>query len=224
MELYVARPARKPRGAVIVMQEAFGVTSHIADVVERTARAGYQAVAPALFHRTAASPLSYDDRPAVFTHLQALSQQGLLGDLDATLAALGAAGFEHSQVGIVGFCMGGSVTVLAASSYRLGAAVSFYGGGVREGRFGMPPLVELARELVTPWLGLYGEADEGIPMDDVDALRSAAGAAKVPTEVISYPGAQHGFHCDDRPAVFDVVAAAAAWERTLDWFAAYLGH
>ena len=84
---------------------------------------------------------------------------------------LGAAGFSASQTGIVGFCLGGSVVVLAAARHALGAAVTFYGGGIAAGRFGMPPLAELAPELKTPWLGLFGDLDQSIPSDQVEAMR-----------------------------------------------------
>src|SRR4051812_41507254 len=154
------------RGGVLVIQEAFGVNGHIEDVTRRVAAAGYRAVAPHLFHRSGDPELSYDELPAVMPHMQALSMDGLLTDLDACLDYLReSAELAPDRIGVVGFCMGGSVAGLAAARRRLGAAVSFYGGGVAEGRFGMPPLVELAPEFVTPWLGLYGEQDQGIPVE-----------------------------------------------------------
>jgi carboxymethylenebutenolidase len=103
--------------------------------------------------------------------------------------------------------MGGSVTFLAAARRTLGAGVTFYGGGVGEGRFGMPPLVEMAPGLQTPWLGLYGDEDQGIPVDQVEALRQAAATAPVPTEIVRYADAGHGFHCDARPDSFHEASA-----------------
>nr|MDT0663572.1 dienelactone hydrolase family protein [Micromonospora sp. DSM 115978] len=98
----------------------------------------------------------------------------------------------------------------------LGAAVSFYGGGVSASAWdGVPPLVELAPSLKTPWLGLYGEQDALISVDDIVSLREAASAAGVPTEMVSYPGAGHAFHSDDREAVYRPAAATDAWARTL---------
>lgn len=220
--LTVAEPARDPVGAVIIVQEAFGVTAHIADVCERAAAAGYLAVAPHLFHRSGDPVLAYDDIDAVRPYLGTLDPDGLTADLDAALGYLAARGLPAGRVGVVGFCMGGTVALWAGTVRPLGAAVSFYGGGVREGRFGLPPLVELAGRLQVPWLGLYGDRDTGIPVDQVEQLRVAAAGAAVPTELVRYPHGQHGFHCDARPAVYDAAAAADGWRRTLAWLAAHL--
>ena len=217
MELYDAEPEGTPRGAVIVLQEAFGVNHHIEDVTRRFAQAGYRAIAPHLFHRSGDPALEYDNFEKIMPHMQALSEAGLLEDLDVTLKYLADAGFAASRVGVVGFCMGGSVTFLAAARRALGAAVTFYGGGVTEGRFGMSPLVEMAPGLLTPWLGLFGDEDQGIPVDQVEALRTAAAKASVPTEIVRYAGAGHGFHCDARPDSYHEASARDGWSRTLEW-------
>jgi len=167
MGLYDVEPEGAPRGAVLVLQEAFGVNDHIEDVTRRFAKEGFRAVAPHLFHRSGDPVLDYGNFEKIMPHMQALSEAGLLADLDASLAYLSHAGFPALSVGVVGFCMGGSVTFLAAARRTLGAGVTFYGGGVAEGRFGMPPLVEMAPGLQTPWLGLYGDEDQGIPVDQV---------------------------------------------------------
>jgi carboxymethylenebutenolidase len=99
----------------------------------------------------------------------------------------------------------------------LGAAVTFYGGGVAEGRFGLPAAVDVASRLQAPWLGLYGDRDKGIPVEQVEALRAAAAEAPVPTEIVRYPDAGHGFNCADR-ASFHPPSAADAWARTLAFF------
>lgn len=201
----------------MVLQEAFGVSAHIEDVCRRFAAAGWLAAAPQLFHRTGGPALSYDDLPAAREHMSALQADDLLEDVDASLKHLADAGIAMSSAAVVGFCMGGSVALAAAARRPLAAAVSFYGGGVREGRFGFPPLRELAPQLQTPWLGLYGDEDQSIPVADVEQLRAAAAQAPVPTEIVRYPGAGHGFHCDDRPDHFRPDAARDAWARTLDW-------
>lgn len=221
MAVYDAAPETDPSGAVIVIQEAFGVNDHIEDVTRRFARAGYRAVSPHLFHRSGDPTLPYDDFTQVMPHMKALSAEGIADDLDATLAYLSGAGFAEKKVGIVGFCMGGTVAFHAAVRHGLGAAVSFYGGGVAEGRFGYPSQVGEAPKLQTPWLGLFGDRDQGIPVDEVEQLRSAASSAPVPTEVVRYPNAEHGFHCDARPS-YDQQSAGDAWTRTLDWFGRYL--
>jgi carboxymethylenebutenolidase len=221
MDLYEVEPVGAARGAVIVVQEAFGVTDHIEDVCRRFADAGYRAVAPHLFHRSGDPVIGYDEMDKVIPHIMELKADDLLADLDATIDRLGEAGFEPAQIGIVGFCMGGSVVFLAAARRSLGAGVTFYGGGVSQGRFGMPPLVELATELKTPWLGLFGDADQSIPVADVEALRAAVAGARVPAEIVRYPGADHGFHCDARSSYHEA-SAKDGWKRTLDWFGSHL--
>ena len=87
-----------------------------------------------------------------------------------------------------------------------------------------PPLVADAGRLQTPWLGLFGDLDTGIPPEDVEAVRAALDAADpVPHEIVRYADADHGFHCNDRPAVYDPTAAVDAWDRTLAWFDRFLG-
>lgn len=221
MALYDVEPDGEVRGAVIVIQEAFGITDHIEDVCRRFAKEGYRAVAPHLFHRTGDPVIGYDEMQNVMPHLGALTADGLESDLVATIAYLEGVGFAPEQIGIVGFCMGGSVTFLAAARHALGGAVSFYGGGVAAGRFGMPSLLELATELKTPWLGLFGDRDQSIPVEQVEQLREAVEQAVVDTDVVRYPDAEHGFHCDARPSYHEV-SAKDAWQRTLDWFGSHV--
>lgn len=217
MGLYDAEPRGAARGAVIVLQEAFGVNDHIEDVCHRFAEEGYRALAPHLFHRSGDPVLEYSSIEKVMPHIQPLSEKGFMADLDATLDHLSSAGFGASRIGVVGFCMGGTVAFLAAVRLPLGAAVTFYGGGIEEGRFGMRPLVELAPDLETPWLGLFGDLDRGIPVEQVESLRSAISQARVPAEIVRYPEAGHGFHCDARGS-FHEASAKDAWRRTLEWF------
>jgi carboxymethylenebutenolidase len=222
MAVYEATPEGDPRAAVIVVQEAFGVNDHIQDVTRRFAREGYHAVAPHLFHRAGGGTAPYDDFSKVFPLFEGLDDAALLVDIDATVLALGERGFDPDRIGVVGFCMGGRISFLVAARRRLGAAVGFYGGGIVTARFPQfPPLVDETPALQTPWLGLFGDADESIPVEDVERLRTALDAAPVAHEVVRYPDAGHGFHCDVRPA-FEPDAAADAWERTQAWFAMHL--
>ena len=216
--LTIRHPDAPPVGGVVVIQEAFGVTTHIEAVCQRLADVGWLAVAPHLFHRSGDPVLPYDDFSQVARHFSALTPEGILADVDAALGFIDDAGFPVDTAGIVGFCMGGTVALTMAAERQVGAAVSFYGGGVLKGRFGFPPLVESAPRLRAPWLGLYGERDGGIPVEDVERLREAAAQAEVPTEVVLYAEAGHGFNRDGSP---DYVESAAtdAWARTLDWFA-----
>jgi carboxymethylenebutenolidase len=127
-----------------------------------------------------------------------------------------------SSTGIVGFCLGGSVALLAATRHPFGAAVTFYGGGVAQGRLGIPPLIDIAAELRAPWLGLYGDQDPSIPVDEVEKLRVEAAKANVPTSIVRYPEAGHAFHCDPRPSNYHEASARDAWGKAVDWFGRYL--
>jgi carboxymethylenebutenolidase len=216
--LSIHHPDQPAVGGVIVVQEAFGVTDHIEDVCERLAGVGWLAVAPHLFHRTGDAVLSYDDFSQVRPHMAALTADGILADIDAGFAYLEGAGFPSDTAGIVGFCMGGTVALATAVERQIGGAVTFYGGGVVAGRFGFPPLVELAPKLRAPWLGLFGDDDQGIPVAEVEQLAAAAATAEVRTEVVRYPDAGHGFHRDGSGAYVEA-PAKDAWMRTLDWFA-----
>jgi carboxymethylenebutenolidase len=225
MALYEALPDGAAVQAVIVIQEAFGVNEHIRDVTRRFAAAGYHAVAPSLFHRSGGGSIddySNIDFNDVFKMFEGVSDDGVLADVDATLEHLHAAGFGDEQIGIVGFCFGGRVTFLVSAHRALGAAVGFYGGGiVSQGHFPFPPLIGESATLRTPWLGLFGDDDGGIPIEDVEQLREALRAAPVDADVVRYAGAGHGFHCDMR-ADYHPEAAGDAWQRTLDWFEAHL--
>ena len=223
MPVYEVVPEGTARGAVVVIQEVFGVNPHIQDVTRRFGAAGYHAVAPHLFHRTGSPELGYDDFSKVMPHMQALTDDKLLADVDATVAHLAAAGWGSPQTGLVGFCFGGRISFLVATARPLGAAVGFYGGGIVTARFPLfPALVERAGDLKAPWLGLFGDLDESIPVEDVERLRNELGGSgtPVPHEIVRYPEAGHGFHCDAREGHFHEASAADAWQKTLDW----LGH
>lgn len=205
--------------ALVVLQEAFGVNDHIRSLLEMFADAGFYAAAPELFWRAGSPEIDYDRFPDAMSALATLSREGLEEDLAATAGLLASAGFASASIGVVGYCMGGSVSLFAATTGLVGAAVSFYGGGVENGRFGLPPLVELAPDLRAPWLGLYGDLDQGIPPEQVEALRGAARRASVASEIVRYADAAHGFNCDGRPAVFNPAASADATRRTLAFLA-----
>ncbi len=222
MEAYTAVPATSPMAAIIVLQEAFGVTRYIESVADRLAREGYFAIAPALFHRSGSPVLDYTDIAAVRPHMQAMTGEGIRMDLDAVMAELAHRGFERSRIGAIGFCMGGSLALYVATYCAIGASVGFYGGGVTEGRLGLPSLRELAEDLQVPWLGLYGDLDHGIPVDDVEQLRAVLDRVDVPTKIVRYPDAGHGFHCHDRPKAFHQQSASAGWAVALEWFTRYL--
>jgi carboxymethylenebutenolidase len=223
MPTYEATPEGPPRGGIVVIQEAFGVTDHIENVCERLAAAGWTAIAPALFHRQGSPVFSYDtDFSEIRPVMGTLTREGLTMDLAAAFDYLESAGFSGTRRAIIGFCMGGSVSLFAGTEHQLGAAVTFYGGGVSVGRFGLPSLIDLAPSLQTPWLGAYGDQDASITVDEVEGLRSAAAAAPVEVELVRYADAGHGFNCDDRPSAYNAEAAADAWARALAFFDTHL--
>jgi carboxymethylenebutenolidase len=224
MRLYEARPSAGPRGGVVVIQEAFGVNPHIEDVTLRAAAAGYHAVAPDMFHRSGpGSIVEYGHFDKVIEFFTAVANDdNILADVDVALEHLRNAGFADNQIGIVGFCFGGRVTFLTAARRALGAAVGFYGGGIVNARFPQfPALVGEAATLRTPWLGLFGDQDASIPVDDVEQLRAALKEAPVDAEVVRYPEAGHGFHCDKRDD-YRADDARDAWARCLQWFDTHL--
>jgi carboxymethylenebutenolidase len=213
------------RGGVVVIQEAMGLTGHIAAVGDRFAAAGYTAVAPAIYHRTGDPVFEGSfDFGDVAPHMQAVSDADVLADIDESLAILAEHGLSADRCGVIGFCMGGRLAFLAAARRILGAAVTFYGGGIARTRFdNLPALIGEAADLQTPWLGLFGDLDQGITVEDVEAIRSAVADAPVPTEVVRYADANHGFFNDTR-AAFHPAAAADAWARTLAWFETHLAN
>jgi carboxymethylenebutenolidase len=222
MRLYSCVPEGGAARAVIVIQEAGGVTDYIEDVTRRFANVGYHAVAPALFHRAGGGTAAYGEFEKVAQLFEGLTDAGILMDVGAAIAHLHEQGFDDDSIGIVGFCFGGRVTFLAALEFALGAAVGFYGGGIVSPRFpGMPPLLARAFELETPWLGIFGDLDAVIPVADVDELRKRLAELDVPTDVLRYATAEHGFHSETRPS-FNAAAATDAWARTLNWLAEHL--
>nr|WP_271211127.1 dienelactone hydrolase family protein [Rhodococcus wratislaviensis]GLK36893.1 hypothetical protein GCM10017611_37500 [Rhodococcus wratislaviensis] len=215
-------PEGPVRGGVVVIQEAFGVTGHIVDVCRRFAAAGYHAVAPHLFHRSGDPVLEYDDMKSAMSLIGELTAAHIDEDVDGAVAALSAASIDPRNTAIVGFCMGGTVAFHTATRLDLGAAVSFYGGGIANGRFGYPSQLDVAGQLSTPWLGLFGDRDKGIPTEEVEELRAAVAHAPVDTDIVRNADAEHGFHCDDRPAVYNEEAARDGWARTLQWFGTHV--
>mgnify|MGYP006166474181 CR=1 FL=1 len=212
---YVAKPAGTPKGGIVVLQEIFGVNSHIRSVADGYAAEGYFVVAPATFHRVKADvELGYTEADmgtgfGFKTAVDGLPEPGVMADIQAAIdhAAVGGSG----KVGIVGYCWGGLLTWRSACSLSgLSAAVPYYGGG-------MTTPDEAARRPQCPVLAHFAEQDHWIPMDTVEAFR----AAQPGVEVHSYD-AHHGFNCDQRGASHPP-SAALACERTLAFFARHLG-
>lgn len=211
---YEARPAGAARGAVVVIQEIFGVNSHIRSVADGYAAQGYLAVAPATFHRVKPGvELGYSEADmgegfGYKTAVEALPAPGVLQDIQTAIDH--AARASGGRVGIVGYCWGGLLTWRAACLLSgLSAAVPYYGGGVTT-----PD--EVARSPKVPVLAHFAEEDKWIPLDSVQAFAQARPEVQVHTYA-----AHHGFNCDHRGA-WHAPSAQLARERTLAFFAEHL--
>lgn len=197
-----SRPHVTPKGALIVVQEIFGLNSHIRQVADRFANYGYVAIAPALFDLVhPGTELAYDEA-GVARGRAIVEELGFNGALDGVRGAFDFLEAEF-KVGIVGYCWGGSVAFL--TNTRLGLpAVSYYGGRT------VPLLKERPK---APLMLHFGENDPIIPPEDVEKHREALPSA----EIHVWPGAGHGFNCDQR-ADYNPEVAAQAMTRTLGFF------
>ena len=214
---YVAEPAGKPRGAVVVLQEIFGVNRHIREVADGYAADGYLAVAPSTFHRVKPGvELGYEATDmqagiALKAEVEALPAPGVMADIQATVDH--AARASGGKVGVVGYCWGGLLTWRAACMLEgVAAAAPYYGGGVTT-------QTEAARTPGCPVLAHFGEKDHWIPLDGVQAFEAHHRAHGVQVHVYA---ADHGFNCDHRGS-YDAAAARLARERTLAFFAQHVG-
>lgn len=222
MPAYRAAPAGKTGlPVVLVVSEIFGVHEYIADVCRRLAKEGYLAIAPELFARYG-DPRAYDSVADLYAAVVAkVPDAGVAKDLDACVAWAAKNGGDVARLAITGFCWGGRQTWLyAAHNPALKAGVAWYGvlDGAATDRTPKFPL-DLAAQIKAPVLGLYGSADQGIPMDDVDAMRSELTKAGSKSQIHVYEGAPHAFHADYRPT-FRKDAAEDGWKRLLAWFRA----
>ncbi|MBX3660568.1 MAG: dienelactone hydrolase family protein [Ramlibacter sp.] len=210
---YVAQPEGTPRGGVVVLQEIFGVNSHIRSVADGYAAAGYLAVAPATFHRVKPGvDLGYtpDDMAAgsaLKAAVEALPAPGVMQDIQAAIRHAAGAG----KVGIVGYCYGGLLTWRAACQLDgLSAAAPYYGGGMTAG-------ADLTRQPKVPVMAHFADQDSYIPLDSIKAFEQAQ-----PTVEVHLYSGHHGFNCDQRGS-YSAGPAATARERTLDFFSKHLG-
>jgi carboxymethylenebutenolidase len=221
---YFARPAGVSNPPVIVVaMEIFGLHEYIKDVTRRLAKLGAFAVAPDYYFRKGVDLTKITEIKDLLPIVNAKPDAELLSDLDATVAWAKSQGGDTTRLGIVGFCRGGrTVWEYAAHSGALKAGVAFYGPPVDPPNIPSWPKspTQLAPELKAPVLGLYGEADTGIPVATVEALKEALAANKKTAEFKIYPGAPHGFHADYR-ASYRKEAAEDAWNRMQAWFKKY---
>ena len=225
MPAYRAAPVGKANAPVVlVVSEIFGVHEHIADVARRFAKAGYCAIAPELFVRQGDAGSYGEISKLVSEVIAKVPDEQVMGDLDATAAWAKAQGADTTKLAVTGFCWGGRITWLySAHNPGIKAGVAWYGRLVGASNPLQPTNpVELAGKVNGPVLGLYGAADQGIPVDTVDKMKTAlatGSAAAKKSEFVVYPDAPHGFHADYRPSYRKDVAEDG-WKRCLAWFKA----
>src|SRR5436305_7906870 len=217
---YFARPngVRNPP-VVLVAMEIFGLHEYIKDVTRRLAQLGALAVAPDYYFRKGVDLTKITEIPQLLPIVNSKPDAELLSDLDSTVAWAKSQGGDTGRLGIIGFCRGGrTVWEYAAHSSALKAGVAFYGSLVDPANPVWPKSpTQLAPEMKAPVLGVYGEADQGIPVTQVEAMKAALAAANKPAEFKIYPGAPHGFHADYRPS-YRKEAADDAWQQMQAWF------
>jgi carboxymethylenebutenolidase len=203
---YLAAPPARPRGALVVLQEIFGVNAHIRKVVDDFAAEGYTVIAPSLFDRVRRGiQLGYtpEGMQEGRGYVQQLAPEATMRDIAAALAVV-----KHSgRAGTVGYCWGGMLAYLAASQLPMACAVVYYGKVTNH----------LEQRPKCPVMYHFGAEDRSISAADVERVRAAYPEAPVYT----YDGAGHGFNCDQRDS-YNPQAAALARQRTLEFFARYI--
>jgi carboxymethylenebutenolidase len=205
LSAYLAEPAGKPSGGIVVIQEIFGITRHIRAVADQYAAAGFFTLAPALFDRLERNvDVPYTDKAKGFGYVKGLQDDLVLLDLQAALDRVANSGKQ----GVVGYCWGGTMAYLAAARLSIDAAVSYYGGGTTR---------YLGDKPRCPVMYHFGEKDANIPLAAVEQIK----AAHTHGIFYLYP-AGHGFNCTDR-ASFDAASAQLALARSLEFLHKHLG-
>ncbi|WP_409998954.1 dienelactone hydrolase family protein [Bradyrhizobium sp. SZCCHNRI2007] len=223
MPAYFARPASASNPPVVlVAMEIFGLHQYIKDVTRRLAKLGALAVAPDYYFGSGTDLTKITEIKDLLPIVNTKPDAELMSDLDATVAWAKSQGGDTSRLGIVGFCRGGrNVWEYAAHSSALKAGVAFYGPLIDPPNPAWPKSpTQLAPEMKAPVLGLYGEADTGIPVASVEAMKAALADNKKTAEFKIYPGAPHGFHADYRPS-YRKDAAEDGWVQMQAWFKKY---
>ncbi len=212
-----------PFPTVLVVQEIFGVHEHIKDLCRRLAKAGYFAVAPELYARQGDVSKIEDFREIISKVVSKVPDSQVMSDLDAAVAWAKETGKANTEkLAATGFCWGGRIIWLyAAHNPNLKAGAAWYG------RLASPPdelhpknPVDIVGTLKAPVLGLYGAADQGIPVADVERMRGLLKNVNSPSEIALYPDTPHGFNADYRPS-YRKTEAEDAWKRMLAWFKKY---
>ena len=225
MEAYIAKPATGgPYHPVIVVQEIWGVNAYIQSIANKLASAGFYAIAPSLFHREGLGTIGvFEETDLALERLGRLDYENILNDLRHTENFIANQDDVISdKVGIIGFCVGGRIAYLAAANLdSVAAAVDFYGGRcfVPFGD-GVSPFDQTAY-INAPLLGLFGEDDQNPTTEEVDKMAMELTKHQKKFEFHVYPGASHGFNCEERPA-YRRDAALHAWGKAIEWFNSFL--
>jgi carboxymethylenebutenolidase len=222
MNAFLALPEKtQGASAVIVIQEEFGVNSHIQEVCRRLAREGFIALAPEMFHRSGSGlTFGYEDFKLMMLVFGKLNNEAIEMDIAASIRYLNTQrGVESRHIAVMGFSMGGFAAFLAACRLKIGTAVAFYGGGIVNSRpgVGLTPLLDEAKKIRVPVLCTFGGNERHIPISDIEAIRSElAKQPKLGHEISIYPQADHGFICEEGPS-YHAEFAHDAWKKALTW-------
>ena len=226
MEGYLTQPeADGKHPAVVVIQEVWGVNSHIQYVTDRFPSQGYVGLAPAMFHREGRMTMGlHEEMDNAIARMGRCTDPQIVGDVQTAVDYLKSQSFvQQDRIGIVGFCYGGRVAYLAACTISdLKASVVYYGGRILGplGTEGPSPLEQTAN-ISCPVLGLFGADDANPTPADVATIEAELQKHNKDYEFHTYPGCGHGFHCDAR-ASFRPEAAKDAWDKTMAWFDKHL--
>ena len=227
MPIYVSEPDGSGKApVVIVFMEAFGVNGHIKKVADQYAKEGFLVISPDMYYRHGPNTVvGYNEIPKIMPMMQGMHDIQTSADIRIAIQFLKQQPRFKGTIGTVGYCMGGTLSWLAACWNRdVKAASVYYGGGLvtRQTSEKRPVSPHNYAPLLTaPVLGCFGETDQNPPPADVkevDALLSKLGKVH---DFKIYPGAGHGFNCDERPS-YQKAAADDAYARTLAWFKKYL--
>jgi carboxymethylenebutenolidase len=217
MSAFLARPeAAGKHPAVIVVMEAFGLNNHIKDVAKRLAAEGYVALAPDMYYREKDAVVGYDQLPEAIRLMMTLKDDGIVSDIGSVIQYLSGQEFVRAdRIGITGFCMGGRISFLSASTRpEIKASAPFYGGGIGG-------LLDRAKGIQCPMLLFFGDKDAFIPNDEVEKIKSTLAQLGKQAEVKVYAGADHGFFCNERGS-YNAEAATDAWQRLLKFLGQHL--